>query len=60
MQALLTAVLKNLITWVASLVRDWWNRRQEQKQRHAETTEKVEAYKQASDEDAKKTFEGLP
>ena len=60
MQALLTGILKKLIEWVALLAKKWWDRKQEQKSRHAETDAKVKTYKEASDVEAKKTFEELP
>jgi hypothetical protein len=60
MQTLLTAILKNILEWVAAKVKAWWDRLQEQKSRHAETEAKVEDFKKASDEDAKKKFEEMP
>lgn len=60
MQTLLAGVLKKIIEWLAALVKAWWDRSQEQKSRHAETDAKVEDYKKASDEDAKRDFEKLP
>ena len=60
MQTLLSAILKNILEWVAAKVKAWWDRLQEQKSRHAETDAKVETYKEAADENAKRDFENLP
>lgn len=60
MQALLTGVLKKLIEWVAALAKKWWDRRQEQKSRHAENEAKGDAYKEATNAEAKDDFEKLP